>query len=506
MIKRTKPHYQNKLLPPMFVLLFGLMTGCKSAMHGTEKKNRPNILILLTDDQRHTAVGSLGIEEVATPAIDELMAEGVSFTNSYILGAPHGAVCSPSRAMLMTGRHYFNLEPGVYAQFSVADSLRGKSDYLTFPEYFKANGYRTFATGKQHNGKPWVERGFDQGKSLYLGGMTKHFGAKVRDFDKERGWSKPYADTEKFSSELFADAAVDFLRNDTSESPFLMYVAFTAPHDPRTAPEEYHAMYPVEETELPENFMEEHPFPIADMRIRDEKLAAFPRTRKEVKKHISDYHAMVTATDTQIRRVLDGLKASGKADNTIIVFSGDNGLAVGQHGLMGKQSVYEHSVKVPLVFVGPGIPKNVKKEAFAYLHDVFPTLCGLVGIDVPESVQTENLAPVLLGKEAQVRKSILYAYNAWPGDKKPGQRGAHRAVRKGDYKLIVSSKDGELTHQLFNVSKDPWELENLATAPEFRNIKSDLLIELKSLIQKTGDPADLDRDMFGLYDSNMTRP
>ncbi|CAM4203372.1 sulfatase-like hydrolase/transferase [Zobellia nedashkovskayae] len=481
------------------LLAITLFVGCKAETKTVAKSDKPNILFLFTDDQRYTSVGSLGIEEVLTPALDALMEQGTSFTNSYILGAPHGAVCSPSRAMLMTGRHYFNLEPNVYAQFSVADSLKGVSKHLTFPEYFKANGYHTFATGKQHNGVQWVEKGFDEGKSLYLGGMTKHFGTKVKDFNKERGWSKPYINKEKFSSELFADAAIDFLENDKSDSPFLMYVAFTAPHDPRTAPKEYHAMYLEEEAKVPENFMEGHPFPIADMKIRDEKLAAFPRTKKEVKKHISDYHAMITATDTQIERVLEALKASGNADNTIIVFSGDNGLAVGQHGLLGKQSVYEHSIKVPLIFVGPGIPKNQKREAFAYLHDVFPTLCGLVDIDIPESIQTENLSSILSGEKKQVRPSMLYAYNAWPGDKKPTQRGAHRAVRKGDYKLIVSSKDGKVTYQLFNIKNDPWEMENLISYLEFKNKKSDLLIELKSLMKKTGDPADLNEEMFGLY-------
>lgn len=481
------------LLNTFLLLVIVFAAGCNS------QTDKPNILILFTDDQRYTSVGSLGMEDISTPAMDALMATGTSFTNSYILGSPHGAVCSPSRAMLMTGRHYFNLEPGVYAQFSVPDSLRGKSAYLTFPEYFKANGYHTFATGKQHNGRQWVERGFDQGKSLYLGGMTRHFGTKVKDFDQDKGWSEPYADAEKFSSEVFADAAIDFLNNDASENPFLMYVSFTAPHDPRTAPEAYHAMYPVEETKVPENFMEGHPFHIADMKIRDENLAAFPRTRDEVKKHIADYHAMITATDAQIKRVLEALEASGKAENTIIVFSGDNGLAVGQHGLLGKQSVYEHSVKIPLVFKGPGIPKNQKREAFAYLHDVFPTLCGLIGLEIPESTQTKNLAPVLMGEKEGVRTSMLYAYNAWPGDKKLDQRGAHRAVRKGDYKLIVSSKDGVVTHQLFDVKEDPWELKNLSAEDEFQEIKADLLVELKALIEETGDPADLEKDMFGLF-------
>lgn len=229
-VRAISAHYP-RLLAGFFLLAIGLGMGCKT------QSDKPNILLLLTDDQRYTAVGGLGIENVSTPTMDALMASGTSFTNSYILGSPHGAVCSPSRAMLMTGRHYFNIEPTVYAQFSVPDSLRGESKHLTFPEYFKANGYHTFATGKQHNGKQWVESGFDEGKSLYLGGMTRHFGTQVKDFDKDKGWSEPNSDKEKFSSEVFADAAIEFLNHSPAEDPFLMYVAFTAPHDPRTAPE-----------------------------------------------------------------------------------------------------------------------------------------------------------------------------------------------------------------------------------------------------------------------------
>ncbi|NJB84341.1 arylsulfatase A-like enzyme [Lewinella marina] len=487
-------------LPGLMLLATVVAVGCRTTAESSPPAERPNVLILFTDDQRYTAVGAQGIEEVATPATDGLMAEGTSFTNSYILGAPHGAVCSPSRAMLMTGRHYFNLELGVYAAFAVADSLRGESRYLTFPEYFKANGYRTFATGKQHNGRQWIERGFEEGRALFLGGMTTHFGTRVADFAPGSGWSEPYADEDKFSSEVFADAAVDFLQRDTSDdAPFLMYVAFTAPHDPRTAPEAYHDSYPAAETELPVNFLEGHPFPIADMKIRDEKLAAFPRRREEVQQHLADYYAMITATDAQIQRVLDALEASGQADNTIVVFSSDNGLAVGQHGLLGKQSVYEHSVKVPLVFRGPGIPENHRVDALAYLHDVFPTLCELIGLPVPESVQTESLAPVLKQQEAEVRESMHYGYNAGPNDQRIDQRGAHRAVRQGDYKLIVSSKDGVVTHQLFNLAEDPWEMDDLSGNAELEQKKAELLAELKSLIEQTGDPAELDQDMFGLF-------
>ena len=496
-----------KYLVIFCIVLFG--ASCKQKSHSKQPQvevQKPNILFLFTDDQRHDAVGAFGIENVKTPNMDKLVQNGTSFTNSYILGATTAAVCSPSRAMLMTGRHYFNLEPNVYAQFAFSKEDKGKSDKLTFPEYFKANGYTTFATGKQHNGYLWVERGFIHVKSAFLGGMTTHFGTKVKDYTPETGWSEPYKDEEKYSSELFADAAIDFLENKKSDSPFLMYVAFTAPHDPRTAPQEYHDQYPPNTITVPENFMPEHPFPIADDKIRDEVLAPFPRTEAIVQKEISDYYAMVTATDTQIGKILKALEASGEAENTIIVFSGDNGLALGQHGLLGKQNVYEHSVSVPLVFCGPNIPKNQKVDALAYLHDVFPTLCGLTGLAIPESVETEDLTPILKGEKEKVRKSMMYAYNTWPGDflsknRRHNPGGGERAVRQGDYKLIVSAKEEVTTYQLFNLKKDPWELTDLSKDEKFALLKEGLKQELQKLMIKAGDTAKLDKKEFGLFDN-----
>ncbi|WP_405605857.1 sulfatase-like hydrolase/transferase [Polaribacter sp. Asnod1-A03] len=478
--------------------------GCKEAKPKEEKVKQPNILFLFTDDQRGGTIGAMDKYNVQTPNMDQLVENGTSFTNSYILGATTAAVCSPSRAMLMTGRHYFNIEPNVYAQFAFNKEDKGKSDKLTFPEYFKSNGYTTFATGKQHNGEPWIERGFTKVKSAFLGGMTRHFGTKVKDYTPETGWSEGYKDDEKFSSEVFADAAVGFLDSYKEEKPFLMYVAFTAPHDPRTAPQEFHDMYPAEEMAVPENFKPQHPFEIADDHIRDEVLAPFPRTKAIVQKEISDYYAMITATDTQIGRILKALEASGEADNTIIVLAGDNGLALGQHGLLGKQNVYEHSVSVPMVFVGPNIPKNEKNGALAYLHDIFPTLCGLTGLDIPDSIQTEDLTAVIKGDEKEVRNSMFYAYNSWPGEgykPKVNNHGGHRAVRKGDFKLIVSSKKDTYNYQLFNLKNDSLELVNLYDDKNYKGIKEDLTIELEKLIKEVGDPADLSKKEFGIFDN-----
>ena len=212
---------------------------------------------------------------------------------------------------------------------------------------------------------------------------------------------------------------------------------------------------------------------------------------------------MIAATDNQIGRIIKALEASGQAENTIIVFAGDNGLSLGQHGLLGKQNVYEASIGVPLVFTGPNIPKNKKSPAYAYLHDVFPTLCGLTGFEIPASVETEDLTPVINGEKESVRNSMMYAYNSWPGEvykPKVNNYGGERAVRKGDYKLIVSSKKEIFTYLLFDLKKDPWELDNLIEDEAYINVKEDLMKELRMLIKETGDPADLSKNEFGLFD------
>ena len=285
-----------------------------------------------------------------------------------------------------------------------------------------------------------------------------------------------------------------------------MYVSFTAPHDPRTAPQAYHDEYPVEAIDLPQNFMPEHPFEIADDRIRDEVLTPFPRTKQMIKKEIADYYAMISATDAQIGRILQALEASGQAENTLIIMSADNGLAVGQHGLLGKQNVYEHSIGIPLIFSGPNIPKGKKVNALAYLHDVFPTLCGLTKLEIPASIETKDLSPVIKGEKAAVRNAMHFAYQSWPGDllkkaQKSNPGGGHRAIRKGNFKLIVSSKGAVFTYQLFDLENDPWELANLFEDQSFTSVKTDLLNELQQLISQTGDPAQLDKNEFGLFDN-----
>ena len=173
-----------------------------------------------------------------------------------------------------------------------------------------------------------------------------------------------------------------------------------------------------------------------------------------IREHMTDYYAMFTHLDDCIGRVVQTLKETGEYDNTIILMAGDNGLAVGRHGLMGKQNLYEHSVRVPLILAGPGVPKGERRDAFCYLLDIFPTLCGLAGVTVPDTVEGLDLRPLLDSADASVRDDLLLAYC-----------DVQRGVRERKWKLIEYCVNGRRTTQLFDVEEDPHELHNRADDP-----------------------------------------
>lgn len=401
---------------------------------------RPNILFLFSDDQRSDTIRALGNRHIITPNLDRLVREGITFNQAYNMGSLERAVCVPSRAMLMSGKSLFN----------VSSSLEGTT---TWPKVLSREGYRTFGIGKWHNGQKSFINTFDRGKDIFFGGMNNPYTMEVRDLDVAQMLG-PQHKVQKHAVESFTDTAIEFLQKEHGDQPFALYIAYTLPHDPRIAPKEYRAMYDPTKLPLPKNFLPEHSFDNGEMEVRDEKLAPWPRTPEIIREHLADYYASITYLDAQIGRILDALKQTGEYDNTIIVFASDHGLAIGSHGLMGKQNLYEHSTRTPLIIAGPGIPKNVDSDALCYLYDLFPTLCDLTGIKTPLDINGVSLIPIINQKEKNRRNSIFTAY-----------RNFQRAVRDNRWKLIVYPQINKT--QLFDLKNDPNEMRDLARNPKY---------------------------------------
>jgi len=444
----------------------------------------PNFLFLIADDHRHDAIGSLGNPAVHTPTLDALAAAGTALTSAYIMGSTSNAVCMPSRAMLMTGRSLFRV---------FAPNPEGVSPYPmdpeipTFPQLLRGAGYRTYGVGKWHNEPEFFARSFDGGGSIFFGGMSDHDAVPLHDFDPDGAYPRESMTVgDGYSTEMFVDRAIQLLRDHPADQPFCIYTAFTSPHDPRTPPAEFAEMYPPEEIELPPNFARMHPFDNGHLHGRDESLAAHPRDPDEVRQHIADYYGMISHLDAHIGRLLDALDASGHAENTIVVYTADHGLAVGQHGLLGKQNVYDHSLRVPLIVRGPGIPAGQRHEGLCYLHDIFPTILDLAGLQAPSECEGASLVPALTGQDAAMRDRVFAAFQR--SQDLGCDDSTQRMVRRGDLKLIETCMAGRKHLQLFNLAEDAWETHNLADDPAYAERLATMRRLLDCERQRAGDP------------------
>jgi len=448
------------------------------------EKDKPNILFIFADDQCFETLRSLGCDEIQTPNLDRLVRGGVTFTHAYNQGAWHGAVCVASRTMLNTGRFLWNardLEPNL-KQETAADRF--------WSQYMKKAGYETYMSGKWHVKGIKPEDIFDHVKDVRPGMPNQTKEGYNRPVEGQPDPWKPW-DTKyggywkggKHWSEVLGDHAEDFLDNASkSEKPFFMYMAFNAPHDPRQSPKEYVDKYPLENIKVPANFLPEYPYKDSigcSAKLRDEKLAPFPRTEYAVKVNRQEYYAIITHMDAQVGRILDALEKTGKADNTYIFFTADHGLAVGHHGLIGKQNMYDHSVRAPLMVNGPDVPKNKRIDAPVYLQDIMPSALELAGIDKPKQVQFKSLIPLINGR-AKSNYDAIYG----------GYIDLQRMVSADGYKMIYYPKIDKTL--LYNLKDDPLEMKNIADDPSNAHILRKLKRRLKKLQKQVGDKLDLD--------------
>ena len=405
--------------------------GAAAAEPVTDKTNpppRPNLVFFLADDLRPDCLGVLGHPIVKTPNLDKLLERGFIFRNAYVLGSNSGAVCTPSRTMIQTGISY--MRPAT-------------ANTPTLAQTIKAAGYASMRSGKYGNGPKALDDQFDHN----LDGLT---------------------------AEGNANNIIQFVQKNAGNKPLFLYMASNEPHDPQFATNEFYNMYQPEKILLPVNFLPFHPFDNGAMTIRDETTLPWPRTKANLSGKLARYYASISYWDSHVGRIIAALKQAGQFDNTIFVVAGDNGLSLGEHGLLGKQNLYEFGgMHVPLIFAGPGITKGETK-AFAYLYEVYPTLCDLAGIPVPAGLDAKSLEPVIHGKKSAIRDCLFTAY-----------KNSQRAIRDDRWKLMRYPLINKT--QLFDLQADPHEMNDLAGKPESTTKIKDLITLMAKVREELGD-------------------
>ncbi len=431
-----------------WIVLASVLNGSASG------DDRANVLFIVVDDQSPFDLKIYNPRSTLdTPNIDRLAAEGIVVDAAYHMGAWVGGVCTPSRHMIMSGRSVWHIpdKPGRKNNNPHIDNPKLVPPDLaqhTLAAVFNRAGYDTMRTCKRGNSYEAANAQF----------------TVRRDASKRGG-------TDETGSAWHADQVLDYLNQrvaDKDSDPFLIYFGFSHPHDVRNGKPELLAKYGAtnhkdkaslpqanpKQPKLPVNYLSAHPFDNTHMNVRDEiAVSGVWRNRDErtIRNELGREFACSENIDIQIGRVLQKLEEMGELANTWIVYTADHGMAIGRHGLQGKQNLYEHTWRVPMVIKGPGLKAGTRVTGNVYLMDMLNTLCDVTGVPAPETAEGKSLKPVLEGKQKSLRDVL---YGVYCGGTKPGMR----SVRKGDWKLIkYQSPNGVRETQLFNLGANPHE-------------------------------------------------
>ena len=457
-----------------WVTLLLLLATCLFPLFAAPDGSLPNVLLIVSDDQRPDTIRALGNTYIDTPNLDRVVQSGTSFTRA-IVPIPH---CTPSRAEILTGASTFRNHSAPFG--------KALNPELTFwGDVMRQAGYRTWYSGKwMTEGHP-KNRGYDETSGLFSSGggagrdrqtyPKSHNGQDVTGYT---GWTFKSAEgkpeLEKgvgltpITDRHIADGAIALINRRPSQ-PFFLHVNFTAPHDPLHIPPGYEKRYDPAAMPLPPNFRPEHPFDHGNAGERDERMLPVPREPLAVKREIAAYYAVISHMDEQIGRILQALEATGQAGNTLVIFTSDHGLALGSHGLMGKTNMYEHTVGVPLVMSGPGIPRGQQLRAQTYLRDLYPTVCDMIGAPIPATVEGRSLMPVLRGQATEIYPEV---YGYWHRVGRDDPLPVQRMVRTDRWKLIYYTNVKR--YQLFDLANDPHELKDLSADPQHAPVRGEL--------------------------------
>lgn len=484
----------------LFSLCFCVTSACTGTLNADDsaKKSRtakiraaakrPNILFIIVDDQSPFDFRFYNPKSALhSPNIDKLAEQGIVLDAAHHMGSFSGAVCTPSRHMVMCGRTVWHLPNAPQASKHCPPGVAEN----TLAAVFNRAGYDTMRTCKRGNSYEAANKQFTVRKDATKRGGTNESG-----------------------SPWHGEQVMDFLQTreeSNDEDPFFIYFGFSHPHDTRDGRPELLQKYgavnhkdrkslpPAHENQpaLPVNYLSEHPFPHGHPRLRDEVAVSGvweKRDERTIRNEIGREFACSEAIDIEVGRVLSKLETMGEIDNTWIFFTADHGMAIGRHGLQGKQNLYEHTWRVPFVVKGPGIKPGSRAPGNIYLLDTLATVCDIAGIKPPASNEGISFKPVLEGQQSTTRETLFGTYS---GGTKPGMR----CVKQGDWKLIkYDVLDSTVRQtQLFNLKTNPHEflaehgkkdptLTNLADNPKFADKLAEMEALLLSEMRRLHDP------------------
>ena len=489
----------------------------------SEKKN---ILFVLADDYGAWAMGCAGNPEVKTPHLDRLAARGVRFDNCFCASP----VCSPARASIMTGKNPSqhgvhdwlakgHLDSGralgeeLQMSFAAANApwyyawpknqlsgdyaIRYLDQHRTFTEILAENGYECGLSGKWHMGDSFTpQAGFTYWKTTAMGGENYYYPVVLED-------GKMVLKENLYVTDWITEQSLNFLTQRNQEKPFYLAVNYTAPHSPwsaRNHPKEYIDLYkdcpfhstpnvpphpwaPNGHKTLAQWNSEPHP----GIRFSGATYGPIPETWQEHRREsLTGYYAAITAMDAAVGRLVDRLETEGLLDNTLIIFSGDNGMSMGHHGIWGKGNgtnpvnMYDSAVKVPGIFSLPGtILQGVVNHEMVSHYDFYETILDLAGIafEKPDNMPGVSFAPLLTGERERVRDSVVVF----------DEYGPCRMIRTKGWKLVLRLPDGP--NELYDLVEDPDEENNLMGHRSCAGVVAELTGELKAWFEKYVDPA-----------------
>ena len=435
-----------------------------SASFARGRKGQPNFIFILTDDQRHDAMGCAGNKFIHTPNIDSLAARGVRFDKAFVTLS----ICSPSRAACLTGR--YGSATGVT---SVPGTLN--KNEKTAAHYLKEAGYRTVMVGKWHLGNSPAECGFDSAEFFVSNGT--YYNRKVLKGDT-RITAKGYIE------DYNAQKAIEFLEK--GSSPFMLWLCTQVPHMDHTfdwpAREKTLAKYDLSKMPVPETWRDDlkgKPAYLAEQRNRGQALRYGYDKAENIRRHFQRYYAAITEMDAALGRVLEAVDRLGLRDNTHILFMGDNGWFMGEHGFTSKVLTYEESIRVPMIVAGPGIEHRIDSNLVLNI-DLAPTILELAQVDIPENMHGSSLVPLLRGKDVNWRRSFLYEAPTPSLGSQP-----LFALRTHRYKFVqtydIDKPQRVVFEELYDLEQDPKEMSNVVGEPSYvgiaRQLRSKLILK-----------------------------